>query len=332
MNMTKIKNLVFKLSCVVSACFLSSHASAQALDTNWPSKPVKYIVPFGTGGVSDGVARLISLHLGTQLKQSVIVENKPGVSGIVGTQLVAKAPADGYTIMGGTITTHAVNPFFSKNLGYDPVTDFVPLAMVGTVSNVLVVPVNSPFNNVEDVIKELKRNPDGLTYGSSGAGTSQHLSGQLFQSLTDTKMRQIVYKGGSQAMIDLAGGQLDMIFETYAAARPMIEAKKVKVLGVTSAKRLPELPSVPTIAEAGIPGFEMQSWQGVFMPSGASAQLVQKLSKDLSEVIKNPEVQAKLRAMGVEPDGRGSKEFSEFQRAEVTKWAKVVKDAGIKAD
>lgn len=332
MNMTKIKNLVFKLSCVVSACFLSSHASAQALDTNWPSKPIKYIVPFGTGGVSDGVARLISLHLGTQLKQSVIVENKPGVSGIVGTQLVAKAPADGYTIMGGTITTHAVNPFFSKNLGYDPVTDFVPLAMVGTVSNVLVVPVNSPFNNVEDVIKELKRNPDGLTYGSSGAGTSQHLSGQLFQSLTDTKMRQIVYKGGSQAMIDLAGGQLDMIFETYAAARPMIESKKVKVLGVTSAKRLPELPAVPTIAEAGIPGFEMQSWQGVFMPSGASAQLVQKLSKDLSEVIKNPEVQAKLRAMGVEPDGRGSKEFAEFQRAEVTKWAKVVKDAGIKAD
>lgn len=332
MNMTKIKNLVFKLSCVISACFLSSHASAQALDTNWPSKSIKYIVPFGTGGVSDGVARLISLHLGTQLKQSVIVENKPGVSGIVGTQLVAKAPADGYTIMGGTITTHAVNPFFSKNLGYDPVTDFVPLAMVGTVSNVLVVPVNSPFNNVEDVIKELKRNPDGLTYGSSGAGTSQHLSGQLFQSLTDTKMRQIVYKGGSQAMIDLAGGQLDMIFETYAAARPMIEAKKVKVLGVTSAKRLPELPSVPTIAEAGIPGFEMQSWQGVFMPSGASAQLVQKLSKDLSEVIKNPEVQAKLRAMGVEPDGRGSKEFAEFQGAEVTKWSKVVKDAGIKAD
>jgi len=332
MNVTKIKNLALKISCVISSCFLFGHASAQALDTNWPSKPIKYIVPFGTGGVSDGVGRLLSLHLGTQLKQSVIVENKPGVSGIVGTQFVAKAPADGYTIIGGTITTHAVNPFFSKNLGYDPVTDFVPLAMVGTVSNVLVVPVNSKFNSVEDVIKELKRNPDGLTYGSSGAGTSQHLSGQLFQSLTDTKMRQIIYKGGSQAMIDLAGGQLDMIFETYAAARPMIEAKKVKVLGVTSAKRLPELPSVPTIAEAGIPGFEMQSWQGVFMPSGASAQLVEKLSKDLSEVIKNPEVQAKLRAMGVEPDGRGTRAFAEFQRAEVTKWAKVVKDAGIKAD
>jgi tripartite-type tricarboxylate transporter receptor subunit TctC len=332
MNVTKIKNLVLKISCVVSSCFLFGHASAQALDTNWPSKPIKYIVPFGTGGVSDGVGRLLSLHLGTQLKQSVIVENKPGVSGIVGTQFVAKAPADGYTIIGGTITTHAVNPFFSKNLGYDPVTDFVPLAMVGTVSNVLVVPVNSKFNSVEDVIKELKRNPDGLTYGSSGAGTSQHLSGQLFQSLTDTKMRQIIYKGGSQAMIDLAGGQLDMIFETYAAARPMIEAKKVKVLGVTSAKRLPELPAVPTIAEAGIPGFEMQSWQGVFMPSGASVQLVDKLSKDLSEVIKNPEVQAKLRAMGVEPDGRGTRAFAEFQRAEVTKWAKVVKDAGIKAD
>lgn len=326
------KNLLFRLFGAVSACFLITHANAQVSDSNWPSKPIKYIVPFGTGGVSDGVARLISQHLSTKLKQSVVVENKPGVSGIVGTQFVAKSPPDGYTIMGGTITTHAVNPFFSKNLGYDPVTDFVPLAMVGTVSNVLVVPSNSKFNNVEDVIKELKKNPDGLTYGSSGAGTSQHLSGQLFQSLTGTKMRQIIYKGGSQAMIDLAGGQLDMIFETYAAARPMIEAKKVKVLGVTSAKRLAELPSVPTISEAGVPGFEMQSWQGVFMPSGASAQIVEKLSKDLSEVIKTPEVQAKLRAMGVEPDGRGSKQFADFQRAEVTKWSKVVKDAGIQAD
>ncbi len=326
------KNFLFKLLSVVSICLFLNAAHAQGSDGNWPSRPIKYVVPFGTGGVSDNVARLLAQQLSSKLKQSVVVENKPGVSGIVGTQLVAKSMPDGYTIMGGTITTHAVNPFFAKNLGYNPVTDFVPLTMVGTVSNVLVVPANSKFDNVQALIQELKRNPDGLTYGSSGAGTSQHLSGQLFQSLTNTKMRQIIYKGGSQAMIDLAGGQLDMVFETYAAARPMIESKKVKVLGVTSSKRLAELPGVPTIAEAGVPGFEMQSWQGVFAPVGVPVQIVEKLSKDLSEIIHIPEVQEKLRAMGVEPDGRGSAKFAEFQRSEISKWEKVVSDAGIMAE
>lgn len=332
MNSNHKNSFLFKLIATVSIGLFMNLAHAQNSDPNWPSRTIKYVVPFGTGGVSDGVARLLAQQLSSKLKQSVVVENKPGVSGIVGTQLVAKSSPDGYTIMGGTITTHAVNPFFAKNLGYDPVTDFVPLAMVGTVSNVLVVPANSKFNNVQDLIQELKRNPDGLTYGSSGAGTSQHLSGQLFQSLTNTKMRQIIYKGGSQAMIDLAGGQLDMVFETYAAARPMIESKKVKVLGVTSGKRLSELPSVPTISEAGVPGFEMQSWQGVFAPAGVPATIAEKLSRDLSEIINNPEVQEKLRAMGVEPDGRGIAKFAEFQRSEISKWKKVVSDAGITAE
>ena len=325
-------NFLFKLIGVVSIGLFLNLAQAQDSHSNWPSKPIKYVVPFGNGGVSDNVARLLAQQLSTKLKQTVVVENKPGVSGILGTQLVAKSIADGYTIMGGTITTHAVNPFFAKNLGYNPVSDFVPLAMVGTVSNVLVVPADSKFNHVQDLIQELKRNPEGLTYGSAGAGTSQQLSGQLFQSMTNTKMRQIIYKGGSQAMTDLAGGQLDMIFETYAAARPMIEAKKVKVLGVTSSKRLSELPGVPTISEAGVPGFEMQSWQGVFAPAAVPAPIVEKLSKDLSEVINIPEVQEKLRAMGVEPDGRGSAKFAEFQRSEILKWEKVVSDAGITAE
>ena len=326
------KNYLLNLLTAVSIGLFMSVAQAQNTDQNWPTRPIKYVVPFGTGGVSDNVARLLAQQLSIKLKQTVVVENKPGVSGIVGTQLVAKSSADGYTIMGGTITTHAVNPFFAKNLGYNPVTDFVPLAMVGTVSNVLVVPADSKFNNVQDLIQELKRNPDGLTYGSAGAGTSQHLSGQLFQSMTHTKMRQIIYKGGSQAMIDLAGGQLDMVFETYAAARPMIETKKVKVLGVTSSKRLSELPDVPTISEAGVPGFEMQSWQGVFAPAGVPVPIVETLSNNFSEIINMPEVQEKLRAMGVEPDGRGSEKFADFQRAEISKWEKVVSDAGITAE
>jgi tripartite-type tricarboxylate transporter receptor subunit TctC len=317
------------LAVAVLTCLGSGTAKSQPA---WPNKQIKYIVPFAPGGVSDGVARLISQHLTEKLGQPVVVENRPGVSGILGTQVVAKAPADGYTIMGGTITTHAVNPFFTKALGYDPVKDFAPVSLVGMVSNVLVVPTNSRFNSVAQVIAELKANPDNFTYGTAGAGTSQHLSGQLFQSITGTKLRQIVYKGGSQAMTDLVGGQIDMVFETVAAAKPMVDGKRVKILGVTSKNRLANLPGVPTIAEAGVPGFEMQSWQGVFAPSGTPTAIVDRLAKEIAAILATSEVQEKLRTMGVEPDGRLAAQFSEFQQAEMVKWAKVIKEAGIQAE
>jgi tripartite-type tricarboxylate transporter receptor subunit TctC len=313
-----------------TSALLPLAASAQAAD--WPSKPIRYVVPFSTGGVSDGVARLIALHLGERLGQPVVVENKPGVSGILGTQAVARAQPDGYTFMGGTITTHAVNPFFSKNLGYDPVKDFVPVNLVGMVSNVLVVPAGSRFDSVQQITAELKAKPDSLTYGTAGAGTSQHLSGQLYQSLTGTQLRQIIYKGGSQAMVDLVGGQIDMVFETVAAARPMIDAKRVKVLGVTSKARLADLPGVPSLAEAGVTGFEMQSWQGVFAPAGTPQPIVDRLAREVAAIVATPDVQARLRNMGVEPDGRVSAPFIEFQRAEVAKWGKVIRDAGIQAE
>lgn len=298
----------------------------------WPTKPIKYVVPFSPGGVSDGVARLIAQHLGERLGQPVVIENKPGVSGIVGTQAVARAPADGYTLMGGTITTHAVNPFFTKTLGYDPVKDFAPVDLVGTVSNALVVPAESRFTSVQQIVAELKAKPDSLTYGTAGAGTSQHLSGQLFQSLTGTRMRQIVYKGGSQAMVDLVGGQIDMVFETVAAARPMIDGKRVRVLGVTSRNRLPNLPGVPSLAEAGVPNFEMQSWQGVFAPAGTPKPIVDRLATEIAAIVATPDVQEKLRNLGVEPDGRAAEPFAAFQAAEIAKWGKVIKDAGIQAE
>ena len=320
------------LGALAAGTTLSAQAQSNPDAAAWPSKTVKYVVPFSPGGVSDGVARLIALHLTEKLGQSVVIENKPGVSGIVGTQAVARAEPDGYTIMGGTITTHAVNPFFSKTLGYDPVKDFVPLSLIGTVSNVLVVREDSRFNSPQQIIDALKAKPDDLTYGTAGAGTSQHLSGQLFQSISDTKMRQIIYKGGSQAMVDLIGGQIDMVFETVAAARPMIEAKRVKVLGVTSAKPLASLPGVKPLAELGVPGFEMQSWQGVFAPAGTPAAVVERLGKAIGAIVAMPDVQQKLRAMGVEPEGRGPQAFTAFQQAEIAKWGKVIKDAGIQAE
>jgi len=306
--------------------------TTMAVAQEWPTKTVKYVVPFGTGGVSDGVARLIALHLTERLGQSVVVENRPGVSGIVGTQFVARANPDGYTIMGGTITTHAVNPFFTKTLGYEPVKDFAPVTMIGTVSNVLVVPSDSRFSSVKQIIDELKAKPDSLTYGTAGAGTSQHLSGQLFQSISGTQMRQIAYKGGSAAMVDLVGGQIDMVFETVAAARPMIDAKRVKVLGVTAKSRLASMLDVAPLAELGLPDFEMQSWQGVFAPIGTPQAVLDRLSKELAAVVAMPDVQAKLRNLGVEPDGRQAKDFAAFQRAEIAKWGKVITSAGIKAE
>jgi tripartite-type tricarboxylate transporter receptor subunit TctC len=306
--------------------------AAYAQTPAWPTKAIKYIVPFAPGGVSDGVARLIAQGLAERLGQPVIVENRAGVSGIVGTQVVARAAPDGYTLMGGTITTHAVNPFFSKNLGYDPVADFTPVSLVGMVSNVLVVHAESRFNSVAQIVAELKAKPDHLTYGTAGAGTSQHLSGQLFQSITQTRMRQITYKGGSQAMVDLVGGQIDMVFETVAAARPMIDAKRVKVLGVTSSERLASLPGVPTLAEAGAPRFEMQSWQGVFAPAATPKPIVERLGREVAAILAMPALQDKLRNLGVEPDGRQTEAFGAFQRAEIAKWGKVIQDAGIQAE
>lgn len=315
-----------------AALALSSAGAHAQTAANWPTKSIRYVVPFSPGGVSDGVARLMAEQLSTRLGQTVVVENKPGVSGIVGTQQVSRAEPDGYTIMGGTITTHAVNPFFIKSLGYDPVKSFVPVSLVGMVSNALVVRKDSKFNSVQDVIDAARADPDGLTYGSAGAGTSQHLSGQLFQSISGTRMRQIIYKGGSQAMVDLIGGEIDMIFETVAAARPMIDAQRVKVLGVTSAKRLDDLPDAAPLAELGLPGFEMQSWQGIFAPAGTPAPVVDRIAREIAAIVKTPEVRAKLLQLGVQPDGRDSAAFKTFQLSEIEKWRAVIKDAGIQAD
>ncbi|CAB3847959.1 hypothetical protein LMG26689_01822 [Achromobacter animicus] len=320
------------LTAVAAIGLTAGLAHAQGGAPVWPTKNIRYIVPFSPGGVSDGVARLMAEQLSARLGQSVIVENKPGVSGIVGTQQVARAEPDGYTIVGGTITTHAVNPFFIKSLGYDPVKDFTPVSLVGMVSNALVVRADSPFNTVQQVIDAARADPDGLTYGTAGAGTSQHLSGQLFQSISDTRLRQIVYKGGSQSMVDLIGGQIDMVFETVAAARPMIDAKRVKVLGVTSSAPLADLPGVKPLAELGLPGFAMQSWQGIFAPAGTPAPVVERLGREIAAIVNTPDVRAKLLTQGVAPDGRGSAEFSQFQRSEIEKWGKVIKDAGIQAD
>jgi len=322
---------VKKFSSILASAGLAvgmvCHAPAQA--DQWPSKPIKYVVPFSPGGVSDATARIVAEGLSQRLGQPVVIDNKPGVSGILGTQAVARAEPDGYTIMGGTITTHAVNPFFYKKLGYDPIKDFIPVNLVGTVSNVLVVANDSKYQSVEQIVAALKAKPGGLTFGTAGPGSSQQLSGQLFQSITGTQLQQISYKGGAAAMTDLIGGQIDLVFETVAAAKPMLDGKRVRALGVTSSHVLPSLPDVRPLAEQGIKGFEMQSWQGVFAPAGTPRPIVDRLGKEIAAVVASPAVQQRLRTLGVEPEGKTTDAFVAFQRAEVKKWGKVIQDAGV---
>jgi len=322
---------VKKFSSILASAGLAvgmvCHAPAQA--DQWPTKPIKYVVPFSPGGVSDATARIVAEGLSQRLGQPVVIDNKPGVSGILGTQAVARAEPDGYTIMGGTITTHAVNPFFYKKLGYDPIKDFIPVNLVGTVSNVLVVANDSKYQSVEQIVAALKAKPGGLTFGTAGPGSSQQLSGQLFQSITGTQLQQISYKGGAAAMTDLIGGQIDLVFETVAAAKPMLDGKRVRALGVTSSHVLPSLHDVRPLAEQGIKGFEMQSWQGVFAPAGTPRPIVDRLGKEIAAVVASPAVQQRLRTLGVEPEGKTTDAFVAFQRAEVKKWGKVIQDAGV---
>ncbi|MDQ2780129.1 MAG: tripartite tricarboxylate transporter substrate binding protein [Pseudomonadota bacterium] len=297
----------------------------------WPTKPIHYIVPFAAGGLADAVARAIGPALGERLGQPVVIDNRAGVSGVVGAQMVARAEPDGYTILGGTITTHAVVPFLNKSIGYDPVKDFEPVTMVGTVTNILVVNEKSKYKTLQDLIADLKAHPDTLTFGTAGPGTTQHLAGELLQSITHTKMRAIPYKGGSAAITDLMGGQIDMVFETSTVAKPLVLAGKVRALGTTGPEPVAGLPGVKPLAQEGVPGFDVRSWQGIFVPAKTPAAVVKRLAAELDAVLKMPEVRQRMALLGVDVSGLGPEAFGQYQRAEIARWGKVIKDAGITA-
>lgn len=305
-------------------------SGARAADA-WPAKPIHYIVPFAAGGLADAVARIIAPPLSERLGQPVVIDNRAGVSGVVGTQMAARSKPDGYTIIGGTITTHSVVQFLNKSIGYDPVKDFEPVIMVGTVTNILVVNENSKYKNLKDLIADMKARPDALTFGTAGPGTTQHLAGELFQSLTHTKMRPIAYKGGAAAITDLMGGQIDMVFETSTVAKPLVLANKVRALGTTGLEPVAGLTGVKPIADEGLPGFDVRSWQGIFVPAGTPKSVVTRLADELDAVLKTPEVQQRMAAVGVDISGMGPDAFAKFQNAEIARWGKVIKDAGITA-
>jgi tripartite-type tricarboxylate transporter receptor subunit TctC len=312
----------------VALCAFAGLVAAQA----WPSKPIKYIVPFAPGGTTDILGRTIADKLSVALGQPVVIENKPGAGGGVGAEYTAKQPADGYTIMGGTISTHAINASLYKSLGYDPIRDFAPITLIARVPNMLVVNPGLPAKDVKELIALLKANPGKYSFASSGNGTSQHLSGELFKTMTGVEMQHIPYKGSPPALADVVGGNVAMTFDNITTAWPLAKGGKLRAIAVTTAQRSSVAPEVPTLSEAGLAGYEVGSWQGVFAPAGTPPEIVRRLNAEIVKIINLPEVREKLVALGAEPAPSSPEAFGAMVKSEVAKWAEVVKKSGAKVD
>ena len=322
--MQQLLKLIAGLALALTAA--SAHAQA------WPSKPIRYIVPFAPGGTTDILARTVGDKLAIALGQPVVIENKPGAGGGVGAEITAKSAPDGYTIMGGTISTHAINASLYKSLPYDPVRDFAPIVLIARVPNMLVVHPDIPAKNVSELIALLRANPGKYTFASAGNGTSQHLSGELFKSMAGAEMQHVPYKGSPPALQDVMGGQVSMTFDNITTAWPLARGGKLRALAVTTAKRSAIAPDVPTLAEAGLPGFEVGSWQGVFAPAGTPPDIVKRLNAEIVKILNTPDVRDKLAALGAEVVGNSPEEFATMVKAEVGKWADVVKKSGARVD
>ncbi|MDO9093829.1 MAG: tripartite tricarboxylate transporter substrate binding protein [Rubrivivax sp.] len=322
-----MKRKSFVLSGMLSLLLAASPFVANA--QGYPTKPIRMVVTFPPGGAPDILARLFADK--AQLGQSVVVDNRPGAGGNIGADQVAKSPADGYTLVMGTVGTHSINGALYSKMPYDMVRDFVPVAHVASAPNLLVVNNDLPVKTVAELITYMKANPGKLSFGSPGVGTSVHVSGELFKSLTGTQMVHVPYKGRAFAIPDLVGGSIQVMFDNMPSALPMAKEGKIRALAQTTAKRSPAAPDVPTVAET-VPGFEATTWFAVFAPAGTPRDVVQKVNAELQRVFKLPDVADKLKALGLEPWISTPDELSAYQAKEITKWAKVVKDSGARAD
>ena len=317
----KFKSLLLGTLLAATAC--------AALAQGYPSKPIRLVVTFPPGGAPDILARLFADK--AQLGQAVVIDNKPGAGGNIGAADVAKSPADGHTLVLATVGTHSINGALYSKMPYDMVRDFAPVAHIASAPNLLVVTNSLPVKNVTELIAYMKANPDKLSFGSPGVGTSVHVSGELFKSMTGTQMVHVPYRGRQFAIPDLVGGQIQVMFDNMPSALPMAKEGKIRALAQTTSTRSPAAPDVPTVAET-VPGFEATTWFALFAPAGTPRDVVLKLNAEVQRVFKLPDVTDKLKGLGLEPWLSTPEELAAYQAKEIVKWAKVVKDSGAKAD
>jgi tripartite-type tricarboxylate transporter receptor subunit TctC len=308
---------------------LPQGAHAQAA---WPNKPIRYIVPFAPGGTTDILARVVGEKLGVALGQTIVIENKAGQGGSIGAAELAKAAPDGYTIGGGTISSHAINATLYSKLSYDPVTSFAPITLYATQPNVLLLHPSVPANTLAEFITLLKANPDKYNFGSAGIGTSQHISGELFKTLAGVKMQHVPYRGSGQMIPELLGGTLTVAVDNIATALPHIKSGKLRALAVTTTQRSGVAPEVPTMAEQGLAGYELSSWQAVFAPAGTPPAIVERLYTEIAKILKMPDVSKRLGDLGLDLSGMPPAQLAALVKSDVPRLGKVVKDSGAKAE
>ncbi|MFS2167708.1 tripartite tricarboxylate transporter substrate binding protein [Variovorax sp. Varisp62] len=303
-----------------------SSAHAQA----WPSKPVRLVVSYQPGGTVDAVARIVAPKLSAKLGQPVVIDNRGGAGGAIGGDLVAKSTPDGYTVMLDA-SNHAQNPALRK-MPFDTLRDLAPVSLLVKVPNVLVVNPSAPMKSVAELIAQAKAKPGGINYASSGNGSAQHLAGELFAAMAGVQMTHVAYKGGGPALTDVMSGHVPVFFASLASSLPFIKDGKLRALAVTGKTHAPALPQLPTVAEAGLPGYEVYEWNAVFVPAGTPAPVVDRLSKEFAATLKDPEVRTRLEALGAEVIGSSPGELDSFRRAEIAKWTRLAKDNKIQLD
>ncbi len=318
-----------RLASALLLCALTATTATSALAQGFPNKPIRMVVTFPAGGAPDILSRLFADK--AQLGQPVVVDNVPGAGGNIGADRVAKAAPDGHTLVMGTVGTHSINGALYSKMPYDMVKDFTPVAHVASAPNLLVVNNDLPVKTVAELIAYLKANPNKLSFGSPGIGSSVHVSGELFKSLTGTTMQHVPYKGRQFAIPDLVGGQIQLMFDNMPSALPMAKEGKIRAVAQTTAKRSAAAPDVPTVGET-VPGFEATTWFAVFAPAGTPKDVVAKINAEMQRVFKLPDVVEKMKALGLEPWISTPEELAKYQATEMVKWAKVVKDSGAKAD
>jgi len=321
---TLLGGLVICVMSVAAASFAQTAAT-------YPNQSIRMIVPYPPGGPTDITARVVAAEMMKTLGQNVVIDNRPGASGMIGSEMVTKSAPDGYTLLANA-SIHVINPSVYPDMRFDAIKDFTPITQLAQVPLVLVVPANSPIKSVKDLVEFAKANPGKVNFGSAGSASAQHLAGESFKIAAGIQMQHIPYKGSAPALTDLAGGQLQLMFDSMPSATPMINSGKLRAIAVTTATRAKARPDLPTIAESGFPGFDISTWYAYWAPKGTPADVVEKLSAAAAQALKNPEVIAKYEAMGAEPVGSTPAQFATYVESEAKKWNDIVKKSGAKLD